>query len=103
MTVAGKSSNSISRGASVPSSSQQMTFWLLMRLERKAPDPPYAIRWTALYFGKSFAASSPRLPFPSVAFSPILRSGSVVESMRLEVVGPAEPIGMPGFGGVGPT
>src|SRR5699024_5933351 len=36
-------------------------------------------------------------------FSPCSRRAGVYASMRLEVVGPAEPMACPGFAGVGPT
>src|SRR5450759_268537 len=68
-----------------------------------APRPPTAARYTAPRASWRARASADLGPLPSVALTPRSKSISRNRSIRAEVVGPIEPVGLPAAGGVGPA
>ena len=74
----------------------------VMRFARYAPAPPKVAKYTARYFCSSARVAASRFPLPIIPFTPILKMPSVKGSIRDDVVGPAEPMTLPGGAGLGP-
>ena len=101
-TIAGKFSTLSFLIASVPRSSYATTSDSTIAFESKAPAPPMAARYTALFLTMASITSLDLFPFQIIPRSPISRSSGAYLSILLDVVGPAEPIGRPSLAGEGP-
>ena len=79
-----------------------MTVDFLIHLLRIAPAPPTAAKYTAPFLTIPSITACERFPFPIIPLSPKSRRSGAYLSIRLAVVGPAEPIGLPSLAGDGP-
>ena len=73
-----------------------------MHFDKRAPAPPIAAKYTALFLTIASFTSSVRLPLPIIPIKPLSKSFGAYLSILLAVVGPADPIGRPSLAGDGP-
>jgi len=73
-----------------------------MHFDNNAPAPPIAAKYTALFLYIDSMTLSERFPLPIIPFNPCSSSNGVYLSIRLLVVGPAEPMTCPSLAGDGP-
>ena len=74
----------------------------VIHLERRAPAPPTAAKYTEPFLTIASITAWLLLPFPTIAPSPRSSSCGAYLSILLAVVGPADPIGLPSLAGDGP-
>ena len=101
-TITGKSFTCSLRIASVPKSSYAITSDETMARDSSAPAPPMAAKYTALLRTIASFTVWRRRPFPIIPRSPLSSRTGAYLSMRLAVVGPAEPMALPSLAGEGP-
>ena len=79
-----------------------MTVDFLIHLERIAPAPPTAAKYTAPFLTMASTTALLLFPLPIIPLRPKSRRSGAYLSILLAVVGPAEPIGLPSLAGDGP-
>ena len=74
----------------------------IMDFDNSAPAPPTAAKYTARLRTIASFTSFDRFPLPIIPPNPRSKSAGAYLSIRLDVVGPAEPIALPSLAGEGP-
>ena len=73
-----------------------------MHFDKMAPAPPTAAKYTDWLRVMASMTAWDLFPFPIMAPMPMSKSLGVYLSIRLAVVGPADPMGRPSLAGDGP-
>ena len=80
-----------------------MTSALLTHFAISAAAPPIAAKYTPVYCFSASTTSLLRDPLPIITLSPSAINVGEYASIRPPVVGPTDPMGLPGLAGQGPA